>query len=89
MKLLKVKILVPVLAVLFAITASAFTTVNNTPVDNNALEMQGYIYESAADPCHEVTVPCSISGLQTCFYRPGVVAKNLTDTSCSLPLKRN
>ncbi|REE07796.1 hypothetical protein DFQ09_111126 [Winogradskyella pacifica] len=89
MKSLKVKILVPVLAVVFAITASAFTTVDNVQIDSNA-SMQGYIYQSATNPCHQVSVPnCSIDGEQTCFYSPGVIAKRLTGTSCPLPLKRN
>lgn len=88
MKTLKSKFLLPVLAIVFAITASAFTTVETSQVENNAA-MQGYIYQSAINPCHQVSVPgCSVSGNQTCFYSPGVIAKQLTGTSCPLQLKR-
>ena len=66
MKTLKSKFLLPVLAIVFAITASAFTTVEASRVDDNTAIM-GYIYQSAEDPCHEVTVPCSTTGSQTCF----------------------
>ena len=88
MKTLKSKFLLPVLAIVFAITASAFTTVETPQVDDNAAIM-GYIYQSAEDPCHQVSVPCSTSGAQTCFYSPGVVAKQLNGTACPLPLRRN
>ncbi|PKP29051.1 MAG: hypothetical protein CVU01_01925 [Bacteroidetes bacterium HGW-Bacteroidetes-18] len=87
MKFLKFKFLVSVLAVVFAITVSAFTTVDNSQVDENAL-ITGYVYISQQDPCHAVTVDCSPTGEQLCFdgVRP---VKSLMGTICPKQLKRN
>lgn len=88
MKTLKSKFLFPIVAIVFAITTSAFTTIEASQVDDNSAIM-GYIYQSAEDPCHQVSVPeCSVSGNKTCFYSPGVVAKQLLGTSCPVQLKR-
>ncbi len=67
MKTQKLKFFVPVLAIIFAISASAFTTTDNSEVDENFTMITGYTVNAIPGlPCDEVTVDCKTSGTQIC-----------------------
>lgn len=90
MKFLKFKFLVPVLAVVFAITVSAFPTVDNSQVDENTATITGYTANAIpGQPCDEVQVDCSIVGSQLCTLNGDQVYRLQSGTSCFSQLKRN
>lgn len=87
MKSLKSKLLIPVIAIVFAIT-SAFTTSASNDVD--ALSIPGYI--DAPVPCQQ-PVDCQIAGSQVCTngqFGPQVYGKhNPGDTTCPRVVYKN
>ncbi|UBZ15712.1 DUF6520 family protein [Flagellimonas marinaquae] len=82
MKFSKTKFLIPGLAVVLAVAASAFTT--NDTVDESFV--QNYINSPA--PCQKVDEQCTPQGTQECTTENDeyVFAKN--GTSCTTPLYR-
>jgi Family of unknown function (DUF6520) len=90
MKFLKFKFLVPVLAIVFAITASAFTTIDNSKVDENTATIMGYTENAIpGQPCDTVQVDCSVAGSLLCTYNGKQVYRLKSGTSCFSQLKRN
>lgn len=82
MKFSKTKFLIPGLAVVLAVAASAFTT--NETKDESFV--QNYI--NSPVPCQEVEESCTPQGTQECTYETGeyIFAKN--GTVCETPLYR-
>ena len=80
MKTIKFKLLIPVMAIIFALT-SAFTTSESSNVD--VLFIPGYIDNPT--PC-EQSVACQVTGSQVCTngeFGPQVFGKfNPNDTTC-------
>lgn len=67
MKTQKLKFFAPVLAIIFAISASAFTTTNNSVVDENAPMITGYVANPILGlPCDQITVDCKTFGTIAC-----------------------
>lgn len=90
MKFLKFKFLVPVLAVVFAITVSAFTAVDNSQVDENTATITGYTANAIpGQPCDAVQVDCQENGTLLCTYNGKQVYKLQSGTSCFSQLRRN
>jgi hypothetical protein len=90
MKTRKFKFLVPVLAIVFAITASAFTTIDNSKVDENTSIITGYTANAIpGQPCDAVQVDCSVVGSQLCTHNGKQVYRLQSGTSCFSQLKRN
>ncbi|MFC4218970.1 DUF6520 family protein [Flagellimonas marina] len=86
MKNHKLKFLIPVLAIIFAV-ASAFTTSARAEVDDSA-SMIGYI--NSPSPCTAVSVDCTpIENNNLCTYQGQFVYDKLTPTICNQPLYRN
>lgn len=84
MKSMRSKFLMPVLAVALAISASAFTAIDEPKAVDNTL-ITGYIHTPT--PCFEVQVDCSPDGNQECTYGSEFVY-DLNDgaTGCNKPL---
>ena len=90
MKIQKFKFLVPVLAIVFAITASAFTTIDNSKVDENTATITGYTANPIpGQPCNTVQVDCSVVGSQLCTHNGKQVYQLKSGTSCFSQLRRN
>ncbi|MCK0131587.1 DUF6520 family protein [Flavobacteriaceae bacterium F08102] len=84
MKTTKLKFsLLPLLAVLFAIT-SAFSTSANTNVSDPAAIQDGYIMKS--DVC-EPSIPCSLSGAFLCEVNNQQVYGKLFPLAPDCPIK--
>tara|TARA_R110000796_G_scaffold80122_1_gene177406 strand:+ start:571 stop:834 length:264 start_codon:yes stop_codon:yes gene_type:complete len=87
MKSLKFKLLIPVVAIIFAVT-SAFTTSASTNVD--AFSIPGYI--DSPVPCQQ-PISCQVSGTQLCtngLFGPQVYGKNdPNDTTCPRVVYKN
>lgn len=89
MKIQKFKFLMPVIAIIFAFTASAFTTTDHSNVDDDFAMITGYTANSIpGQPCQEVTVDCSIGGDKLCTTNGKPVFRLLNGTSCIIQLKR-
>lgn len=89
MKKIKLKFLLPVLAIAFAITASAFTTIDNSQVDMTATTMTGYIPNAIpTQPCNAVQEDCSLVGAQDCLHNGQQVYRAKSGTTCFSKLKR-
>lgn len=88
MKFLKSKFLMPVLAVTFALTASAFTAIDNSSADDNAI--QGFVFDDNSQlPCNTVEVECDITGSELCKYEGKQVYRFASGTMCTSELWRN
>ena len=86
MKKQKLKFLIPALAIVFAMTASAFTVKDNKLLDeNNAIA--GEYYLNASNPCEPISVSgCSTSGNKVCQYNSETVFQ--AGSNCIVQLKR-
>lgn len=88
----KLKFLVPVLAVIFAFTTSAFTSVEDSNVEQTSSMINGFIPNAIpGQPCSLVTVDCKTTGSQQCTYgasnQPVFQVRN--GTLCSFQLYKN
>lgn len=90
MKTQKLKFLMPVIAIVFAITTSAFTSAENSKVDENFTTMTGYTANSIpGQPCQSVIVDCDITGNFLCTVNGKPVYRFLSGTSCVSNLRRS
>lgn len=90
MKTQKFKFLVPVLAIVFAIIASAFTTIDNSKVDENTSIITGYTANAIpGQPCDAVQVDCQTTGTMLCTHNGKQVYQLKSGTSCFSQLRRN
>jgi hypothetical protein len=90
MKTQKLKFLIPVIAIIFAITASAFTTIDNANVEDDFTTMTGYTANSIpGQPCQSVIVDCDITGNFLCTVNGKPVYRFLSGTSCVSNLRRS
>lgn len=88
MKFLKSKFLMPVLVIAFALTASAFTAIDNSSADNNAI--QGYVFSDIpGKPCNAVQVECAPTGSILCTHNEKQVYRLAAGTMCSSELWKN
>lgn len=83
MKTSKLNFLIPILAILFAVT-SAFTVSTSTDAEDMT------VYINTPEPCTEISeqVNCAPQGNQACTYQGLNVFDKLTPTICSKPLYR-
>ncbi|MGJ8550705.1 DUF6520 family protein [Winogradskyella wichelsiae] len=89
MKIQKFKFLMPVIAIIFAFTASAFTTPDHTNVDDDFAMITGYTANTIpGQPCQSVNVDCSVGGDKLCTVNGEQVFRLLNGTSCVIQLKR-
>lgn len=89
MKNLKTKILIPVMAIIFAITASAFTVESNSTADSSAAMITGYIENSIpGQPCQSVNVDCTFTGDFLCTVGGEQAYRILNGTVCAIQLKK-
>lgn len=78
----------PFMVVVFAMTASAFTALDHSGADDNAI--QGYVFNDNPQlPCDEVQVDCSIMGTILCTHNGKQAYRLIAGTSCSSELWRN
>jgi len=90
MKTQKSKFLVPVLAIIFAITASALTTNDNSKVDKNTAMITGYTANAIpGQPCDAVQVDCQTTGAMLCTHNGKQVYQLKSGISCFSQLRRN
>lgn len=78
------KFVIPVVAIIFAITASAFTVSFEGNTDDNLL-ITGYIH-APNNPCQEVKVNCLPDGQEQCKYGTDFVYDLESGTGCSTAL---
>ncbi len=88
MKTLKIKFLVPIIAIGLALTTSAFTNVDNSE-DDSLFAITGYTMNLPGQPCNQVSVDCKVSGQIPCTFNGQQVFKDLNVTSCATELFRN
>jgi len=88
MKKRMIKLVIPALAIIFAIATSAFTAMDNSTVDDNMLITGYYQTGNPLDPCEDEQVDCSVQGRFDCTIS-GVDYFQLNGTSCDIILKRN
>jgi hypothetical protein len=91
MKTRKFNIFIPVIAILFAITASAFTEINNSDMEENPVMIDGYtVNDIPGAPCElQVNLDCSIQGSELCTVNGIQAYRFLSGTSCVSQLKKN
>lgn len=78
----------PVLAVSFALTASAFTAIDNSIAEDIAI--QGYVFNDNPQlPCETEQVECDITGSKLCEYDGKQVYRVAAGTMCSSELWRD
>jgi len=83
MKSMRSKFLMPVLAITLAISASAFTAIDEPKAAYNTL-ITGYI--NSPTPCFAVQVDCGPDGTQECTYGSEYVFDLNGATGCNKPL---
>lgn len=88
MKTKMIKFIIPVMAIVFAIAASAFTAVDK--VADDAAISEGYVFDATQTPrCQEVNnLDCSLEGDYMCTYKEKPVYQLPGATICSIPLAR-
>jgi len=88
MKTRMIKFITPVMAIVFAIVASAFTAVDTAADDAHIT--QGYVFDATQTPrCQEVNnLDCSLEGDYMCTYEGKQVYQLPGATICSIPLAR-
>ena len=90
MKTQKMKILIPMMAIVVAITSSAFSVANTLPSDENLTMINGYTANDIpGQPCNVVRVDCSDTGAFLCTNGGKQVYKIASGTTCFSQLKRN
>ena len=91
MKIQKIKALIPVLAIAFAMTTSAFTASDKVSADSDAVMITGYTASDIpGQPCEkQQNLNCSVTGSEICTVEGKQVYQFLNGTSCFSPLKRN
>ncbi|MCR9229105.1 MAG: DUF6520 family protein [Flavobacteriaceae bacterium] len=87
MKTKAIKTVIPTLAILFAIGASAFGTGEKLERTQNDL-IRGY-EDDPEDPCNATFVDCSTEGDNICTLNGNVVYQELNGTTCSNELRRD
>lgn len=87
MKKQKLKFIVPALAMLLAVVASSFSTLEKSNTGED-LAIQGRYYLNAANPCASITMPdCQLDATFICTYGSETVFRE--NSNCLVPLKRN
>ena len=84
MKTRAIKFLLPVMAIVFAVAASAFTVAHEGDRDENTF-ITGYIH-TLDNPCEEVEVDCLPQGQDQCEYNNSLVYDMDSETTCNDPL---
>ena len=87
MKTKAFKFVIPTMAIIFALVASAFTAVD-TSITGEA-NLQGYVFsEIPGQPCNEIEVDCTLEGAMLCREGGKQVYADMSGTSCSTELYR-
>lgn len=86
----KLKMLIPILAIVFALAASAFTA-KDSSFDNSGTLMQGYIQnDDPSQPCDQVNdLDCNPTSGDLCTYEGKQVYQIKSGTSCFNQLYKN
>ncbi|MEC3965800.1 DUF6520 family protein [Flagellimonas halotolerans] len=81
-----IKLVIPALAIIFAIATSAFTSLNTTDAKDGTT-ITGYI-QTLNDPCKDIQVDCQYEGTVQCETEEliPVYDFNSHGTACNVPL---
>ncbi|MBO0322166.1 hypothetical protein J0X14_07655 [Muricauda sp. CAU 1633] len=89
MKTRAIKFLIPAMAIVFAIVASAFTAIDQPMNEDNAF-IPGYVPNTnPSEPCNEVQVQCKANGEYSCTIGNDTYFRFKDGTSCHTELKRD
>ena len=90
MKTRAIKFLIPAMAIVFAIAASAFTSIER-PMDGEKLLMDGYLPNpNVTQPCDKVEdLDCQASGTYACTIDGDTYFRIKDGTSCHTEVRRN
>ncbi|KAB7530306.1 hypothetical protein F8C76_02015 [Flagellimonas olearia] len=89
MKTRAFKFLLPALAVIFAIAASAFTAIDEPMADDNTLIQGYYPTGNSQQPCNSQQVDCNTNGDYVCTIDEVTYYEKYNGTICHTELRKN